>query len=159
MGICRAALEKKFSDLDSLFQYFRPIPSDEKLKSHIAKYMTMLVYASFESGIKELLCSHIERTTSNKSISNHLQGVIRNNYRNIDFKQLFYYVNMIDDCGEYFENKYRGTSAISSFDSIVGDRQAIAHGGQCTITFDNIEEYYNLSKPLLLELVDVLDSR
>ena len=86
-------------------------------------------------------------------------SAVRLNYRNIDYKQLFYFVNMVDDCSSYFDNKYKGTSAISSYDSIVGNRQLIAHGEQCNITLNDIEKFYNESKPLLIELADMLDSR
>lgn len=159
MSLCKDLLDSKFNDVDAMFQYFRTIPADEELKAHFAKYMTMIVYGSFESGIKDAFYAHIDRTIQNKSKADHLKWAIKKNYRNIDYIQLLYLIGMFDGCGATIKNKYDNTETTASFNSIVANRQDIAHGGQCTITFNEIEEYYTKSKPLLLDLANILDSR
>ena len=159
MGVCKAVLDGKFNDVDAMFQYFRNTPANEELKAHFAKYMTMIVYGAFESGVKDAFYVHIDRIIQNKSTADYLKSTIKKSYRNIDYNQLLYLIGMFDDCANAIKTRYDNTETTASFNSIVANRQSITHGGQCTITFSEIEEYYTKSKPLLLDLANTLDSR
>lgn len=159
MGVCEEALKAKFSAIEELFAYLSNISADEKLKSHLARYMVMVVYAAFESGIKDAFYAHIDRTVQNLQIADHLKSSIKKNYRNVDFAQLLYLIDMFDACKDNLETRYKDTEITDSFNNIVTNRQSIAHGGLCTVTFSEIESYYNKAKPLLLDLANTLDSR
>lgn len=159
MDICEDALKIKFSALEELFTYLGNLTVDEKLKSHFARYMIVTTYAAFESGIKDMFYVHIDRTVQNSQISSYLKKTIKQNYRNLDFGQLLYLVNMFDNCAISLESSYKNSEEANSFDSIVTNRQYIAHGGSCTTTFSEIERYYNKAKPMLLNIASTLDSR
>lgn len=159
MGICEDVLKVKFSAVEELFKYLSNIPADEKLESHFARYMVMVVYAAFESGIKDAFYAHIDRTVKNPKIADYLKSSIKKNYRNVDFTQLLYLINMFDASKDNLETQYKDTEIADSFNNIVTNRQNIAHGGVCTVTFSEIESYYNNAKLLLLDLTNTLDSR
>jgi hypothetical protein len=148
--------------LDGTFNYFKNALStsnDDVLKSHIAKYLTVLTYGSYESVIKDLIRDFVDQNSKSPLLSHYANKIITDRHQNLDFPELKGFLNAFDKSwGQRLDQKFDDRS-IECFSNITSEKNIIAHNpNKCEITFSEICDYYEGSKAIIKYIADILNS-
>lgn len=144
--------ESKLEYLDLLFNYFQALELEDELRSHVAKYLTVLISGIYEDTIKNLLKESIQRESLTKETRNFIFKQIDIIFRNPLHKNIN---KLLSKFNKEWLIKLREKIKEENWEalnSIVNNKNNIAHGNRCDITFDDIKNYYNHSKIILMEL-------
>jgi hypothetical protein len=123
---------------------------DEKTKTYLAKYLVVIISGIFEESIKIILLNWVQ-TNSSKELYPYIEIKIRKNFRNPkmeNIKKLLkdFNVDWFLPIGKLEANK---TDAL---DSIVNQKNALAHGVDTSITLNEIIDYYTRAKEVIKEI-------
>lgn len=144
--------KSKIEYIELLFSYFQAKDLDPELKSHIAKYLTVLISGIFEDIIKNFVKEAIQKETIIKQIRKFVFHQIDVTFRNPSYKNIKTLLNKFDeswikDLNDNIEEKNR-----DALNSIVNNKNSIAHGDSPSITLDDIKTYYEDSKIIITQL-------
>jgi len=130
-------LEKK--RLDYAFKLIDNV-SDEETKSHLSRYLCVLVSGFIENSIKILLYEYANRNSSPK-IVNYIQSKL-NNIRNLNYERIKQILSSFsEEWFESFENKIE-IDEKDALDSVIANKNNIAHGKSVGLTYVRIKDYY-----------------
>lgn len=144
--------ETKLEYLGLLFNYFQALELEDELKSHVAKYLTVLISGIYEDTIKNLLKESIQKESLTKETRNFIFKQIDIIFRNPSHKNINKLLNKFNkEWLKKLKEKIKEENW-EALNSIVNNKNNIAHGNRCDITFDDIKNYYNNSKIIITEL-------
>lgn len=130
---------------------------DFELVSHLTKYLCVLVSGYFEKSIYLLLLKYSEEKSHDyikNFIHNNLKTFTNANTEKIErlFKKFDdSWVIKLTEIDNYDEVK-------ASINSLIGQRHKIAHGGDSTIGFVSLKEYYkNVNKMIEHIQIEILE--
>lgn len=149
-------LQSRLDYIELLFNYFNSQTLDDELKSHISKYLTVLISGTYEDIIKNVIKEYVFKENVTKEIKNFTSRQINIIFRNPTSKNLKSFLNQFNK--KWFielKEKIDGTN-FEALDSIVNNKNLIAHGENTSITFDDIKNYYEQSKTILIELDNIV---
>lgn len=147
----RLQLERQEHLLDKLFESIRNIQDDE-LKAHMAKYFCIRISGYLENVIKILVLNYAEGS-SPKPISNFLNEDLKS-ITNLSKEKLERLLKKFsNDWLQDFQSRVTERQ-MESLNSIISNRNSIAHGQQDSISYRVIEQYYNDLK----EVINILKS-
>ena len=149
-------LKSKFEYIELLFTYFSSLQLDIELKSHISKYLTVLISGMYEDMIKNLVKEYVFKETTSKEIKNFTSRQMKYIFRNPESKNIQQFLNRFNKrwYGELM--KKVDQTNLDALNSIVNNKNLIAHGNTSTITYEDIKTYYNESKIILEELDSII---
>lgn len=144
-------IRNQISSLDALFMTAETI-SDEEIQAHFAKYLCVKTSGLFENYIKSQIGDFAD-STSAQQISKHVKAKNKH-FTNIDYRKLEGFINSFSP--EWWENfeKQLNADLKSSLNSIISNRNNIAHGNTDSITFRNMKTHYKNMK----RIISILDS-
>lgn len=147
--------QSKFDYIDLLFGYFDLAETDEYFKSHIAKYLTVIISGIYEDLIKRGIDSYLVDTNAEVEIRNYVGTSVSVGFRNPDSQNL---KSLLKKFSPDWSDRIRevDSTSLDAIDSIVNNKNLIAHGANCEITYDAIKEYYKNSKVVLIEIDKML---
>lgn len=145
-------VQAKLDYLDLLFNYFKSLNLDEELKSHISKYLTVLISGIYEDSIKNILKESIHRESITKEVKGFIFKQIDTIFRNPTHKNLKGLLNRFNKAWLNKIHQKIVDEEWEALNSIVNNKNNIAHGDSSSITFDDIFTYYQKSKKILTEL-------
>jgi hypothetical protein len=146
----------KLDYLDSLFHDFEIQVLDDYTKSHVAKYLTVLTSGIYEDVFKNFVIELIQKETIGKEVKQFVFKQIDRSLRNPTYKNLTEFLNRFDkDWIKKLSEKIIEEN-IDALNSIVDNKNLIAHGESSTITFLNIKQNYENSKVIILELDNII---
>lgn len=148
---CKYA-EHGIRNIDLLFNYFSATKLEEELQSHVAKYLTVLISGMYEDIIKHIVKEYIQKEVNALQIENFMNNTIDKSFRNPDHQNLKGFFNRFDkDWMKKLDEKLEGKD-IDALDSIVNQKNLIAHGRNSNITLEDIKKYYESSKNIIIEI-------
>lgn len=154
---CKDA-EIKIERINFLFTYFEghEFGGDEQLKSHIAKYLTVLISGMYEDMIKriinQLISNEMFVENTPQFLKNFVLDKVDKSFRNPDQGNTKGFLKSFNKEWPKNLNQIIDTKCWDALDSIVRQKNLIAHGNDSTITFDDIKEYYGNSIGIIKEL-------
>jgi len=148
-------IQSKFDSIDLLFNYFSSLPSDEFMKSHIAKYLTVLISGIYEDIVKTRIEEYLNNINSDSEVRNYINNDLAKSFRNTDTSNL---KGVLKKFSTQWVDRIKSLDSIytDALDSIVNNKNLIAHGVNCNISYDNIREYFINSKFVIVELDNLL---
>lgn len=147
--------QSKLEYIDLLFTYFQAIELDVELKSHIAKYLTVLISGVYEDIIKTLLKESIQKESLTTETRNFIFKQIDIIFRNPTHKNINNLFNRFNkEWLKSLKEKISGQNW-EALNSIVNNKNNIAHGNSSEITFQDILEFYKSSKIIMTQLDDL----
>ena len=149
-------VESKLRYIDDLFEYFESLKTDEKLKNHMANYLTVLISGTYEDMIENLIIEFVGKNNTKEEIENFVLKSIGLYFRNPDFANI---CNLIEKFDKDWSNKLKSLVDVrerTALDSIVNNKNNIAHTGQSSITLKQIKEYYIDSRKVIEKLVSII---
>lgn len=148
---CKYA-EHRIMYIDLLFKYFSATKLEEELQSHVAKYLTVLISGMYEDIIRNIVKEYIQKEVNALQIKNFMNNTIDNSFRNPAHQNLKGFFNRFDkDWMKKLDEKLEKKD-IDALDSIVAQKNLIAHGENSCITLGDIKKYYEYSKNIIIEI-------
>lgn len=152
MGFYKLSIYEK--QLDSLFSEVSQVQEGEIIKAHLTRYLCVRTSGYLEN-VTRILIVHFCDGTSPKPINNYIAK--RTKYiTNLDFKRLKGLLSEFDiNWSKEFEEKITDRQR-SSINSVVSNRNNIAHGNQDSLTYRDMVNYYNDVKEVSKILIDII---
>jgi hypothetical protein len=145
-------VEDKLRHIDSLFGYFDKLNLDEELKSHIAKYLTVLISGIYEESIETILKESIHNGPISPEIENFVFKQIGITFRNPNQENINKLLNQFSEEWSIELKEKIKEKDWACINSICVNKNQIAHGNSCEITFADIKRFYTGSQVILNEL-------
>lgn len=141
-------IKNQISSLDALFNTAESL-DDEEIQGHFAKYLCVKTSGLFESYIKSQIGDFAD-STSAQPIAKHVKDKNKH-FTNIDFRKLDGFLKSFSpDWGQKLESGLT-PDLKSSLNSVISNRNNIAHGSPDSITFGNMKTHYtNMKKVIIL---------
>lgn len=119
------------------------LPADPKLQSFLAIYLAVLASGVYEDVIETLFSSYAAKN-GNPQIQNFFRETLNKTFRNPDSGKVKEFLNRVDtDWGAKFDGILRaGGGTTSGMDSIVNNKNQIAHGGMSSATVADVEKFH-----------------
>jgi hypothetical protein len=127
---------------------------------YLNKYSVIKSCGTIETSFKALIADYCNKK-SKPQVKNFINKRIRYNsanpsYNNIKETLKSFDVNWASDFKNQMQNLANYNSIIRSIESLVNARNEFAHGGNPTITFTDIKNYFNESKEIILIIDNVI---
>lgn len=145
-------IKNYISSLDALFKTAESI-NDEEIQAHFSKYLCVKTSGLFENYLKSQIGDFAD-STSAKPIANHVKSKNRH-FTNVNYEKLNVFLNSFDsEWWDKFKDQL-SDSMKSSLNSVISNRNNIAHGNPDNITFTNMKEHYeNIKK--IINIIDLI---
>jgi len=123
-------------------------------KSYLAKFLVVYICGIYEEAIE---CILNERVTSlgSKRLSSFFESYVDRAFRNPNMAKVVGLLGMFDESWKKEIKKLPNIAKVS-FDNILTNKNALAHGTSCSITLDEVIKYYNNSKEVIQKIDDVV---
>ena len=138
--------------LDTLFLRGRSLASDPELQSHWARYLCVLVSGYLEIAVRSLL-SEYARNTAGPITANYVQRTLEHSLQNPKMEKILEVVRTFSPEWEATLRKDAEGRPKDGVDSIVANRNLIAHGRSVGISLGQVQGYY-LDALRVLALLD-----
>lgn len=149
------SLHEISSRLDRVFESFRIIDDDE-IKSHYARYLCILTSGYLEESIKIIIKNYVMKRAS-PTISNHINSSI-SNLTNLKTERIGKYLNTFNsEWKEKFEKELTHEEK-TAIDSIVENRNQIAHGKNVGVSYIGVKEWYKNVKRVVEKIALIVNS-
>ncbi len=152
MGLYKLKIYER--QLDNLFAEVSHVQEGEINKAHLTRYLCVRTSGYLEN-VTRILIANFCDGTSPQPINNYI--VKRTKYMsNLDYKRLKGLLSEFDlRWSSDFENKITDQQK-SSLNSVISNRNNIAHGNQDSITYRDMVNYYRDIKDVCNILVDII---
>lgn len=137
-------------NLDKLFNEVSGLDEGDIHKAHLSRYLCVRTSGYLESVIRNLIVNYCDGT-SPREIENYLSLKIKY-ITNLEYKKV---VSLLAEFSSEWKDQFESIvtdEQKSSLNSVVSNRNSIAHGNTDSITFRNMKEYYIHVK----EVADIL---
>jgi hypothetical protein len=160
-----ASLKAKFDDIDKIINDGKDIINgliassptktiENAIKCYIGGYAAVAICGIYESCVEEMFYIRAMKT-GDKEIANYIAITMDKNFRNPDFNKIVNFVNMLDKKHGASLKKIKLIN-YSALDSIVNNKNSIAHGKNSTVTIDDVSDFHNRSKVIFETLEKLL---
>jgi hypothetical protein len=139
------SIDQTITEVDSLTNV-NPL-----IDSYFAKFLVVYICGVYEQTIENILAEFTAANSSRPEITNYVEKTLHRYFRNPDFSNLIKLIGTFSDTWKDEINKL--TSQGLALDSIVNNKNALAHGQSITITLNDIKQYYKESR-LIIDTID-----
>lgn len=138
--------------LDNLFEQVSALSDNFELKSHWARYLCVLVAGFIENSVRSIYIQYSKEKAA-PTVTNYVTSRLKR----------FINPNMEDilELAGHFDTKWRecisdkgGIELKDAVDSVMAQRNLIAHGDNTGISYARVKDYYKL----ILELVELIEN-
>ncbi len=139
--------------LDSLFTKTANFSDDLELQAHWAKYLCILVSGFIESSIRGIFYNYA-KSKSNISVSKFVENNLKLFY-NPKMEKILHLTSKFNLEWERELRESTKGELKDSIDSIVANRNQIAHGENVNISFSLMRGYYNNAVKVINKIEDI----
>lgn len=133
--------------LDNLFNQYHSIPDDSFIQAHWSRYLCILVSGYLEISVGAILINYVEDKAST-TVKNYVSKQI-GSLQNAKAGKIYDLVASFNaDWESQLRTRTEG-SVRDAIDSVVANRNQIAHGRDANISFVVIKGYYERSKEFI----------
>lgn len=127
-----------------------------EVESFLTNYLLILVYATFEEEIKEIVVKRAAKICD-PPIESFINSAFKVVFRSMLTSELAKLLACFGPkYSARFKSRVTGTRAETFFNNIVTDRHQVAHEGSSNITFRDLVEFYENSHRILDELSETV---
>ncbi|SFN24937.1 HEPN domain-containing protein [Salegentibacter flavus] len=140
--------------LDQLFSEVSQIEDGEINKAHLSRYLCVRTSGYLENVVRILIANFCDGS-SPQPVKNYI-GKRTKYITNLDFKRL---KNLLSEFNSEWSNEFEekvSDQQKSSMNSVISNRNNIAHGNQDSITYLDMARYYGDIKEVSKILVDII---
>lgn len=143
-------IKSQISSIDSLFNTGETI-KDEEIQAHFARYLCIKTSGLLENYIKSQIGDYVD-VCSSKPTAKYVRNRMKT-FTNVDCDKLITFLDSFNSEWTAAFLAKMNDRLKSSLNSLISNRNNIAHGNTDSITFNNIKQYYNDTK----KVIDILD--
>ncbi len=140
-------------ELDDLFDMVRQLPTSSKIKSHWAKYLCVRVSGFLEIAINLIYTQYVEKR-AHSNVAKYAKQNLRR-FQNPKMSKIYELVGSFDNAWREELEKETTEQIKNSVDSLVAQRNSIAHGQTSNLTYLQTKQYYEDA----LKLVKLLEKQ
>jgi len=143
---------RRKQQLDNLFRQIARFKGDDELVAHWSRYLCVLVCGFIEIAVFEIY-NEFARNKSHGFIANYVQRQL-SKFQNPKMEKI---VSLAGSFNGLWRDKLKEATdgeLKDAVDSIVNNRNNIAHGRNSDITFGRMEEYYKKA----VKVIDILEN-
>jgi len=146
--------QSKIDYLDLLFNYFDNLSIDEYHRSHIAKYITVIISGVYEDLVKKGIEDFLNDNNIKVEVKNYINNTLKKSFRNPDAGNL---KSLLKSFSKDWFDKITslGADKVAALDSVVNNKNLIAHGQNCNITYLELKDYYVKTREILTALDEI----
>ena len=138
-------------EIDQALEDIQGFSGNERIKNLLTQALLILICAQFEKEIKNFLtqrCASVSDEAVKKYISNHMQ---RSALQSLKVTELSGLLGKFDlSYKETFKQRIsENGQAETTYNSILTNRNSVAHGGGSSATFEDVKMYYKESHVIL----------
>jgi hypothetical protein len=127
-----------------------------EVEAYLTRYLITVIYASYEAKIKELVA---QRGASNEDerVTSFMRVAADRLCRSIKISEV---AGIMGHFGGDYPSTFKdgiSNEAQIAYDSIINNRQEVAHEGNMNLTFDELSTFYRASTPVLDALSEALE--
>jgi histone H3/H4 len=149
-------LQAWFQRVDATMQKARQYSAgNPELDGYLASYLTVLVSGAYEDCVEHLLSQRAAKT-GDAEIANYIQTSVDRNFRNPNFKNILRLITAFSHQYAQELNARVDSKATGAINSIVNNKNDIAHGRSATVTIRDVENYHKRCMPIFEALEDIL---
>lgn len=147
-------LQDKFKIIDENIKKTKTSVNDPHLASMLSDYLVVFISGIYEDIIEYLFVQRVGKT-KDKEIENLVKTLIGRQFRNPEFGKVKKLVDALDS--KYgielskLDKKHR-----DAIDSIVSNKNKVAHGGVSNATINDVAIYHNNALKIFEELENIL---
>lgn len=141
-------------NLDNLFIEVSTLDEGEIIKAHLARYLCVRTSGYLENVVKSLISNYCDGS-SPQPIQTFVIKRTKHSTNLGYMKLLRLLEEFSNEWKESFESRLTHQQKIS-LNSVVSNRNSIAHGNPDSITFNNIKDYYDDIKEVIIILTDII---
>ncbi len=139
--------------LDNLFSKAGTLSTDIEVQAHWARYLCVLVSGFIEMAVRETY-SQYARNKAAPYVANFVDGRLRG-FQNPNMERILQLTRLFSpQWEEHLRNSIEGEPK-DAIDSIVANRNRIAHGEDVGITYVRIKSYYESA----IKVVEVIEEQ
>jgi RiboL-PSP-HEPN len=139
--------------LDALFSKNSFFKDEPEIQSHWARYLCILTSGFLENSVRELY-SEYAKSKCAPYVANFVERQI-SRFQNPDMNKI---LTLVGSFSQEWEEDLRAKTSgeiCDAVNSIVNNRNNIAHGRNVGISYVNVKDYYER----ILELVDIIEEQ
>ena len=156
MSMKNQYLNGKFSDIDEELKKAEEFSkSDSKIASMLSSYLVVAISGIFEDCVEHLFIERVNKTNDNE-IENLVKELIHQDFRNPEYAEIKKFVSYLSSkYGKDLRTKIDDKN-ITGLNSIVTNKNQVAHGGISNATIKDIRTYYKSALRIFEELEKIL---
>ncbi|MCY3574051.1 MAG: MAE_28990/MAE_18760 family HEPN-like nuclease [Chloroflexi bacterium] len=143
----RTEIFKRQENLARLFaQAYKLESSDEiglEVKAGFVSFLCLRTYAEFEISIIDILRDYVRQTQNDKHVAHFVDSQLQNRRRNLKHNEL---LGLVGSFSEDWKKDVRASThgeLRDSLDSLVSQRNKIAHGEATYISLKDLKKYFD----------------
>jgi len=147
----KVSITQEIQRLDNIFKQISLVDEIE-MQAHWAKYLCILVSGFLENSLRIMLSDYANKTSAPNIanyVNNHIKGIT--NLNNTKIAQLL--GSFSDEWRQKYES-FVDDEEKAAIDSVVNNRNSIAHGRYVGLTFGMIERYYKSIKKVVNKIYE-----
>ena len=138
--------------LDNLFDQYRSLPEDLFIQSHWSRYLCILVSGYLEISVGAILINYVEGKAS-VSVKKYVSKQV-GSLQNVKAGKIYDLVGSFSADWEHRLRTQTDGAVRDAIDSVVANRNQIAHGRDANISFTVVKGYYERCK----EFIEIMES-
>lgn len=138
-----AQADSTVNDMDQL----GAMGADIKSQSYFAKYLVVYLCGIYEQCIEEII-GEAARRAGNNEIANLISSQMSNTFRNPSSQRV---MDLLKQCSSQWRDTFVALDQkhASALDSIVNNKNCIAHGAPCVVSLMDIKQYHMDAKQVI----------
>lgn len=136
----------------------RHTDSGDEIKSYLAKFLTVFICGIYEELIETIINEWVSKLNC-LEVGSFMSKKIKFSFQNPKYKKI---KELLDDLSEKWGNYFKeniNQKSIDALESIVNQKNNIAHGVDSTITITDIEKYYKDSLIIIKITEKIINKR
>lgn len=142
------SVDRRRAQLDASFGKVRLI-NDLELRADFARYLCVLVSGFMEQSVRDILIEHATARAA-PTVARYVEGSVGR--RNLKTERLLQIVGSFSADWRKELEEYVNGERKDALDSVVANRNLIAHGEWTSISYHQLTEYYRNVKEIIVRL-------
>jgi hypothetical protein len=155
MAINNARVKTEFDLIDEAIKKVESHTGDVEIASYLSSFLTVMICGVYEDCIEHLICQRAGKARDTE-IYQYVRSTVAESFRNPKFARIVEILNKFSRVyAEALKNNIEEKSKVA-LDSIVDNKNAIAHGRPSNVTISDIKDYHNRCIPIFELLENIL---
>ena len=155
MPINNTRVQTEFNSIDEAIRKIESYAGDEEIASYLSSFLAVMICGIYEDCIEHLISQRAAKAQDSE-IHQYVESTVADSFRNPRFSRI---VEVLTKFSRVYADNMRSSIEEKSrvaLDSIVDNKNAIAHGRPSNVTLSDIKDYHRRCIPIFEVLERIL---